>query len=281
MSEKLMLYAELSYLDFTLETLSSGPSFCKSMAQCYAFLLAPRSDGVNAADGAKCPVLAGCWSTLGSNKTFHAGQEPVPFPRLQLYMPASPVSSRQKPSGQLSKCRARAGWSSILPELWLNFWTKLANLAVFSFSSGHWRTHLLWDRLTFLRPQSCLTFVTPAPRSGPLTIAFTTWSIFQGLLSRQQVWVFGSHCSLCCCSSPMTAFGSVCICLFCCQRETDYFPGALLWFDNAKHKVEADSAHFHICGIFLFGPALLHADLSAGANEEWHIHACSSLTHTA
>lgn len=66
----------------------------------------------------------------------------------------------------------------------------------------------------------------------------------------------------------MTAFGSACICLFCCQRETDYFPGALLWFDNAKHKVEADSAHFHICGIFLFGPALLHIDLSAGAKEE-------------
>lgn len=57
-SEKLMLYTDLSYFDFILEILSSGSSFHKSMALHYAFFFAPRSDGVNAADGAQCPALA-------------------------------------------------------------------------------------------------------------------------------------------------------------------------------------------------------------------------------
>ena len=104
-SEKLMLYADLSYLDFTLETLSSAPVSINPW-HCVMPSLMPRSEGVNAAAGAECPALAGCWSTLGSNKTFHAVQESVPFPRLRLCMPASPVSGRRKPSGHLSKCRA-------------------------------------------------------------------------------------------------------------------------------------------------------------------------------
>lgn len=40
-SEKLMLYTDLSYLDFILETLSSAPSFCKSMALRMPSLLLP------------------------------------------------------------------------------------------------------------------------------------------------------------------------------------------------------------------------------------------------
>lgn len=65
----------------------------------------------------------------------------------------------------------------------------------------------------------------------------------------------------------MTAFGSARACLFCWQQETDYLPGALLWFENAGDGVEADWARSLICGMLLFGPALLHTDSSAGANK--------------
>lgn len=93
----LTLYLRLS----PLAPVSINPWHCVMPS-----LFSPRSDRVNAADGAQCPALAGCWSALGSNKTFHTGQEPAPFPRLQLCVAASPVSSMRKPTGQLSKCRA-------------------------------------------------------------------------------------------------------------------------------------------------------------------------------
>lgn len=237
-SEKLVLYTDLSYPDFILETLSSGPSFHKSMALRYAFPFAPRSDRVNAADGAQCPALAGCWSALGSNKTFHTGQEPAPFPRLQLCVAASPVSSMRKPTGQLSKCRAGSWMIQHLTWVMAHLLDQVDQL-------GHFLL-LLWALegasplgQAHLAPTSELTRVCNpcAPLKATHRRVHNVKRLSQGLLSWRQVWVLGLLVSLCCCSSPMTAFGSACICLFCCQRETDYFPGALLCFDDAKHRV--------------------------------------------
>lgn len=46
------------------------------------------------------------------------------------------------------------------------------------------------------------------------------------------------------------------------------------------NRVEADSAHFQICGIVLFRHALLHTSSSVEANEEQHLHLCFPHTHT-
>lgn len=82
-SEKCVFYTDLPYLDLTFETPSPVPSFYKFMAVCYAIPFTPGLIGVNAGDGSNCSAFAGHWDKLGSNKTFHAGQEPVPFFRLQ------------------------------------------------------------------------------------------------------------------------------------------------------------------------------------------------------
>lgn len=44
-SEKLMFYTHLSYLDFTLEPLSSGPGSLTAIVLSCAFPFAPRPDG--------------------------------------------------------------------------------------------------------------------------------------------------------------------------------------------------------------------------------------------
>lgn len=245
-SEKLMLYADLSYLDFTLETLSSGPIFCKSMALHYAFPFAPRSDGVNAADGAQCPALAVCWSTLGSNKTFHAGQEPVPFLRLKFCMSASPISSKQKSSGQLNKCRTKSWMLQRLARVMAHLLDQVGQL-------GH-PLLLHWA----LEGSPPLGQAHPPPTAelprvcNPCTLLKTTRHHIHNMnhlpgaaLMMAGLGFWLTHLLV------LLQFSHHCIwqrmyLSFLHQHETDYFPGALLWFDDAKHRVEAVLAPFHV-----------------------------------
>lgn len=179
------------------------------MALRYVFPFAPRPDGVNAADGAQCPALAGCWSTPGSNKTFRAGQEPVPSDRLRLCMPASPTSSRRKPSVQLSKCRAGSWMTQHLVWVMAHLLDQVGQL-------GHLLL-LLWvlERASPLG-QAHLPPTTELPRvCNPCAPLKATHHCIHNVKHLPGAALMtggaglGLPVSLCCCSSPMTVFSVV------------------------------------------------------------------------